>query len=58
MVRRQGRTASWHLADISDSAQVAGMFDGFLATQGRIDVLVNNAVGSLSRSFLDVTEEE
>jgi NAD(P)-dependent dehydrogenase (short-subunit alcohol dehydrogenase family) len=58
MVRRHGRTASWHRADISDSAQIAGMFDAFLETHGRIDILVNNAVGSLSRPFLDVTEEE
>ena len=58
LVRRQGRTASWHLADIGDSAQIAAMFDGFLSAHGRIDVLVNNAVGSLSRSFLDVTEED
>ena len=58
MVRRHGRTASWHRADISDGAQIAGMFDAFLETHGRIDILVNNAVGSLSRPFLDVTEEE
>jgi NAD(P)-dependent dehydrogenase (short-subunit alcohol dehydrogenase family) len=58
MVRNEGRRTSWHLADISDSKQVNAMFDEFLAEHGRIDILVNNAVASRKRSFLEISEED
>ncbi|MEE8362743.1 MAG: SDR family oxidoreductase [Dehalococcoidia bacterium] len=56
-VARLGRRASWHLADIGDTAARERMFDEFLAEHGRIDILVNNAVASADVPFLEVTEE-
>ena len=58
MVREEGRKASWHLADISDSRQVGRMVDEFVNEHGRIDILVNNAVASRDGSFLDISEED
>lgn len=58
MVRAQGRDVSWHLADISSSADVTRMFDEFLEHHGRIDILVNNAVASIKKPFLDIAEED
>ncbi len=58
MVRDEGRKASWHLADISDSRQVGRMVDEFVTEHGRIDILVNNAVASRDGSFLDISEED
>ena len=58
MVRSDGRKASWHLADIADSKQVGRMFDEFLAEHGRIDILVNNAVASRHKPFLEIREED
>ena len=58
MVREEGRKASWHLADISDSRQVGRMVDEFVNEHGRIDILVNNAVASRNVPFLDISEED
>ncbi|MBM3956728.1 MAG: SDR family NAD(P)-dependent oxidoreductase, partial [Gemmatimonadetes bacterium] len=55
-VEAHGRRATWHPADIGDSAARERMFDGFLAAHGRIDIMVNNAVDSDNVPFLDVTE--
>lgn len=57
-IEAQGRTASWHTADIGKSDQVGAMFDEFLAEHGRIDVMVNNAVAPIEKPFLDVTEAD
>ena len=51
-----GSKVSWHLADIGDSVQRSEMFDEFLDSHGRIDVLVNNAVASADPHFTDITE--
>jgi glucose 1-dehydrogenase len=58
MVRREGREVSWHLADISRSGDVNRMIDEFLERHGGIDILVNNAVSSVKKSFLDIKEED
>ena len=58
MVRREGRTASWHLADIARSADVNRMVDEFIARHGRIDILVNNAVASIKKPFLEIEEAD
>ena len=55
-VEELDRRASWHLADVGDSAARHRMFDEFLAQHGRIDVLVNNAVASDSVPFLEISE--
>ncbi len=58
MIRKEGRRASWHMADISDSKQVNRMFDEFLSEHGRIDILVNNAVASIKKPFLEIEESD
>ncbi len=58
MVRETGRDVSWHLADISKSRDVNRMLDEFVAHHGRIDILVNNAVASIKKHTLDITEED
>ena len=55
-VEAEGGRATWHSADIGDSAARERMFDEFLAAHGRIDIMVNNAVDSENVAFLDVTE--
>ena len=57
LVGQQGRKAEFFQADISDSKQVASMFDAFLRRFGRIDVLVNNPYYTEHRRFLEITEE-
>ena len=52
-----GAKVSWHLADIGDGVQRTAMFDDFVATHGRIDMLVNNAVASAEPHFTAITEE-
>ena len=58
-VEELGRKASWHLADIGSAGDRTRMFDEFITEHGRIDVLVNNAVGGAGEDnwFLDITEE-
>ena len=58
LVEDHNRTASWHLADVSDRAQVERMFDEFLDVHGAIDVLVNNAIASQSTPFLEITDDD
>ena len=58
MVRAEGRDVSWHLADISKSSDVSRMVDEFVAHHGRIDILVNNAVASIKKPFLEIAEED
>ena len=57
-VRGQGRQASWHKADIANSAEVGRMFEEFVEEHARIDILVNNAVASRKSNFLDISEED
>lgn len=52
-----GSNVSWHLADIGDSVQRSEMFDDFLDSHGRIDMLVNNAVASADPHFTEITED-
>ncbi len=57
-VEAQGRKATWHSADVGDTAARERMFDEFLAAHGRIDILVNNGVTSNQmRSFFDTDEQ-
>ena len=58
MVRDLGSNVSWHEANVGKSADINRMMDEFIAEHGRIDILVNNAVGSIKNSFLDITEED
>jgi NAD(P)-dependent dehydrogenase (short-subunit alcohol dehydrogenase family) len=57
-VKKLGGKATWHQADIGDSAQREAMFDAFLKAHGRIDILVNNAVKTQWTRFLDLDEAD
>jgi NAD(P)-dependent dehydrogenase (short-subunit alcohol dehydrogenase family) len=46
-----------HLADVTDSAQVAAMVAACVATYGRIDILVNNVGGSAKGGAVALSEE-
>jgi 3-oxoacyl-[acyl-carrier protein] reductase len=53
-----GRRATAHVADVTDPAQVAALFDDAARTHGRVDVLVNNAgVGAVAPSE-ELTHEQ
>jgi len=56
-VEAQGSKATWHSADIGDTAARERMFDEFLAEHDRIDILVNNAVDSANVPFMEITEQ-
>ena len=57
-IKKLGRKASWHQADIGVSAQRERMFDEFLKEHGRIDILVNNAVQTKWTPFLELEESD
>ncbi len=57
-VKKLGRKATWHKADIGDSTQRERMFDEFLDAHGRIVILVNNAVKSMWTPFLELDEDD
>ncbi len=38
MVKRHGRAASWHKADIANSSDVNRMFEDFIEEHGTIDI--------------------
>lgn len=58
MLLDTGRKASWHEANVGKSADVNRMVDEFLDAHGGIDILVNNAVGTIKNSFLDISEAD
>ena len=57
-IKKLGRKASWHRADIGKASEREKMFDGFLAAHGRIDILVNNAVKTQWTPFLELDEDD
>src|SRR5438874_2733586 len=57
-VREQGCEALVLAADVSDARAVREMVERFVATFGRIDILVNNAASWQMSPFLDIPEEE
>ncbi|MFG2371597.1 SDR family oxidoreductase [Streptomyces sp. NPDC048504] len=44
--------------DVTDEAQVQGLFDAAVATHGRLDVVVNNAGLGGTSDLVDMTEEQ
>jgi len=57
-VRDRGRRALAVPADVNDLGQVAELVDRAVAELGGLDIVVNNAGGSMSRPFLDTTVEQ
>lgn len=58
MIGDRGRRATWHQADISKRDEVERMFDEFNQAHGGIDILVNNAVATRDKPFLEIEEED
>ena len=56
-IEDMGREVSWHQADIGSSDDRKRMFDEFIESHGKIDILVNNAVASADPHFLNITED-
>jgi citronellol/citronellal dehydrogenase len=49
----RGYAASRRVVDIREPEQVSELFDGVLATQGRLDLLVNSAGGQFPQAAID-----
>jgi meso-butanediol dehydrogenase / (S,S)-butanediol dehydrogenase / diacetyl reductase len=56
-IESQGGNAMVLAADVSDRAQVVAALDAFVAAEGRLDVLFNNAGFNRPMHLLDVTED-
>ena len=52
-----GQKTSWHQADVGKTEDRTRLLDEFVASHGRIDILVNNAVASADIHFTKITEE-
>ena len=57
-LRNTGRKVLAFSADVSKREQVEKMIDKTMEVFGRIDILVNNAGVGITKSSLDVTQEE
>src|SRR5207237_10695337 len=56
-VKKAGGTIATHLCDVTRAADVAAMVDACVKAVGRIDVLVNNVVGSAPGGPGELCEE-
>lgn len=56
-IERLGRRALVHYADVSDRAQVAGLFEAAARTLGRVDIAVANAAISIREPTVDAQWE-
>lgn len=57
-IRAAGQIVFPALADVSNSEQVAGMFNAIAAAHGRLDVLVNNAAISRPRPLVETSDDD
>lgn len=54
----KGGNAVGYIVDVTNNAQIAAMRDDLLATQGRIDVLVNNAGIVMDAQLIKMNEDQ
>src|SRR5207245_322704 len=57
-IRQRGRRAIVCAVDVNDLAAVAQLVDQTVSELGRLDIVVNNAGGSVSYPFLDTRVEQ
>lgn len=57
-VQNLGRRALTYQADLTDSAQVNGLFSAIHQEFGRLDIVVNNAGTVIKKPFVDYTEAD
>src|SRR5690242_16731125 len=57
LIAETGRASSFTIADIGRREEVDRLFEEFLSTHGRIDILVNNAFWARNQPFLEIQEE-
>ena len=57
-IEQSGGRARIAAADISDAAAVKALIDGIAQTEGRLDVLVNNAGITKPRTIMKMTDDE
>ena len=57
-IRAAGGTATYLRADIGQSDQIKALMDHAVATYGRLDTLMNNAVSTTRGSVVELTEEQ
>ena len=55
MIGDTGGSAAWHIADVTDAAQVAALVEATVRRFGRLDVLVNNAAVRMETPFEKIT---
>jgi 7-alpha-hydroxysteroid dehydrogenase len=54
-IRSEGRRAMVMACDVNDEASLTGLVEGTVAELGAIDIVVNNAGGSMPQPFLDTS---
>ena len=58
LLREYGVKVSWYKADISSKKQTDKMIKSFSDKHNGIDILVNNAVSSIQKPFLEIKEDD
>ena len=49
---------SWHKADVAVKQQTDQMIEDFVNEHSGIDILINNAVSSIKKPFLEISEQD
>ena len=57
-LRKYNVNVSWHKADVSSKHQTDEMIQNFISEHSRIDILINNAVSSIKKPFLEISEQD
>lgn len=58
MLTKFNINVSWHKADISSKQETDNMIKTFVEKHDGIDILINNAVSSIKKPFLEITEKD
>jgi NAD(P)-dependent dehydrogenase (short-subunit alcohol dehydrogenase family) len=58
LVRKAGRCASVHVADVADRTRMQTLAEEVVATHGKVEILVNNAGVTVARTFQEHSLED